>query len=225
MPGPRGGGPGLPTRARPWVRWLTSLAMLAFSAFGALVIGPDLLARIREDHGAPAAARIEGWQRLMDFARDFEEQDKLKLVNDFFNKSEFVDDRKNWGQDDYWATPMEFLVKDAGDCEDFSVAKYFTLLAVGVPEERLRMMYVKARQLDQSHMVMTYYPTPRDTPLVLDNLNPEILPATQRPDLQPIYSFNGSGLWLAKAIGTGKKVDSGDRLDAWRDLKSRMAAM
>ena len=72
MPGPGGGGPGLPTRAGPWVRWLTSLAMLAFSAFGALVIGPDLLARIREDHGAPAAARIEGWQRLMDFARDFE---------------------------------------------------------------------------------------------------------------------------------------------------------
>ena len=210
-----------------WRAWLVSLLLLvSLSTFAALRIGPEFIARIKQEQGAAVAARIEGWQRLMDFARDFEdEQEKLKIVNEFFNKLKFVDDQRLWRVEDYWATPLEFLTKNGGDCEDFSIAKYFTLLAIGVPEERLRLTYVKALDINQSHMVLTYYASPRDAPLVLDNLNPQILPATERPDLQPVYSFNGSGLWLAKSIGTGKKIDKGDRLDTWRDLLSRMPAM
>lgn len=223
-PGPRDRIPSPPTPFRRRGGWLASLAMVTFSVYAALQIGPGLLARIHEDYGAAAVARIEGWRRLMDFARDFDDREKLKMVNDFFNKPEFVEDSRNWGQEDYWATPMEFLARNADDCEDFSIAKYFTLLAIGVPEERLRMTYVTALKINQSHMVLTYYPTPRDSPLVLDNLNPEVLSATEREDLQPIYSFNGSGLWLAKAAATGKQIDSSNRLEAWRDLMSRMAA-
>ena len=210
-----------------WRAWLTPLLLLfSLSTFAALRIGPEFIARIKQEQGAAVAARIEGWQRLMDFARDFEdEQEKLKIVNEFFNKLKFVDDQRLWRVEDYWATPLEFLTKNGGDCEDFSIAKYFTLLAIGVPEERLRLTYVKALDINQSHMVLTYYATPRDSPLVLDNLNPQILPATERPDLQPVYSFNGNGLWLAKSIGTGKQIDKGDRLDTWRDLLSRMPAM
>ena len=209
-----------------WGAWLASLLLFSLSTFAALRIGPEFIARIKQEQGAAVAARIEGWQRLMDFARDFEdEQEKLKIVNEFFNKLKFMDDQRLWRVEDYWATPLEFLTKNGGDCEDFSIAKYFTLLAIGVPEERLRLTYVKALDINQSHMVLTYYASPRDAPLVLDNLNPQILPATERPDLQPVYSFNGSGLWLAKSIGTGKKIDKGDRLDTWRDLLSRMPAM
>lgn len=210
-----------------WRAWLASLLLLfSLSTFAALRIGPEFIARIKQEQGAAVAARIEGWQRLMDFARDFEdEQEKLKIVNEFFNKLKFVDDQRLWRVEDYWATPLEFLAKNGGDCEDFAIAKYFTLLALGIPEERLRLTYVKALDINQSHMVLTYYATPRDSPLVLDNLNPQILPATERPDLQPVYSFNGSGLWLAKSIGTGKQIDKGDRLDTWQDLLSRMPAM
>nr|WP_246194778.1 transglutaminase-like cysteine peptidase [Allochromatium palmeri] len=161
----------------------------------------------------------------MESAQDLSEDDKLRVVNDFFNQLRFLDDVALWGVSDYWTTPFEFLVKNGGDCEDFAIAKYFTLIHVGVPEERLRLTYVKALDYDQAHMVLTYFATPRATPLVLDNLNPHILPATERADLQPVYSFNGTGLWLAKSAGSGKRVGGAERLDLWRDLQSRMPSM
>lgn len=73
-------------------------------------------------------------------------------------------------------------------------------------------------------MVLTYYEKPDQVPLVLDNLIPEILPASKRKDLVPVYSFNGSGLWLAKSRGKGEKVGSSGRLKRWQDLLRRMPA-
>lgn len=206
--------------------WLVVLLLISLTAVSAPRILSDSLGASKGEDGAAVAERIAAWQRLIDIAKDLEgEVEKLHNVNAFFNKLKFVDDRRLWGAEDYWATPLEFLTKNGGDCEDFAIAKYFTLLAAGVPEERLRLTYVKALDINQSHMVLTYYATPRDTPLVLDNLNPLILPATERQDLQPVYSFNGSGLWLAKSIGTGKRIDRGDRLDPWRELLARMPAI
>ena len=71
-------------------------------------------------------------------------------------------------------------------------------------------------------MVLTYYATKRSVPLVLDNLISEIKPATQRPDLIPVYSFNGTGLWLAKSRGEGERVGNASRLSLWQDLEKRM---
>jgi predicted transglutaminase-like cysteine proteinase len=201
---------------------LLALMSLALSAYAALEIAPEVIATIEREYGPPAMRRIEQWQRMMEFAKDFQEDDKLKMVNDFFNRLTFVEDIKNWDVDDYWATPVEFLAKNGGDCEDFSIAKYFTLIAIGVPEDRLRMTYVKALGVNQSHMVLTYFTSARATPLVLDNLNPHILPASQREDLFPVYSFNGSGLWLAKSSGSGKQIEGVNRLGPWRDLQARM---
>ena len=64
-------------------------------------------------------------------------------------------------------------------------------------------MYVKALKLNQLHMVVAYYPKPSAIPLILDNLKSDLLPASQRKDLLPIYSFNGSKLWLMKQKGQG----------------------
>ena len=148
--------------------------------------------------------------------------EKLQKVNIFFNKLEFVDDRIHWGKEDYWATPVEFLASGGGDCEDFALAKYFTLKAIGVEEQKLNMTYVKALRLNQAHMVVTYYSTSGAVPLVLDNLVTDIEPATKRKDLLPVYSFNGSGLWLAKARSRGQMVGKSDRLKLWQELLQRM---
>ena len=101
----------------------------------------------------------------------------------------FVSDDQHWGRADYWATPVEFLATGAGDCEDFSLAKYFTLKALGVPLERMRLTYAKAVKLNQAHMVVAYFATPDAEPLILDNLISDIKPASQRTDLVPVYSF------------------------------------
>jgi predicted transglutaminase-like cysteine proteinase len=184
---------------------------------------PEKLAQsIRKEFGARAEIRLYQWQELIHANLDAGEGEKLELVNDFFNGARFIDDRHLWGQRDYWATPTEFLARDAGDCEDFSVAKYFTLKAMGVDISKMRLTYVKSLTLDQAHMVLAYYPTPSSVPLVLDNVNKRIKPATERPDLVPVYSFNADNLWLSRSRNEQVRAGNPSNLGQWRKLLQRM---
>ena len=91
------------------------------------------------------------------------------------------DDAEVWGQVDYWASPLETLQSGMGDCEDFAIAKYFTLLALGVPLPGCGWSTCArrsaARRPVQAHMVLAYYPAPEDDPLILDNLVADVRPA------------------------------------------------
>ncbi len=176
-----------------------------------------------------AVASFRDWQRLGADATALPgAEGKLRRVNEFFNRRiVFADDRETWGQGDYWATPMETLAKGKGDCEDFTIGKYFTLLAAGVPDEQLRLVYVKAKiggsnsSLQQAHMVLAYYPEPNAEPLVLDNLITEIRPASRRPDLTPVFSFNSQGIWQGADGGTAPSAGGLGRLSRWQDLLQR----
>jgi predicted transglutaminase-like cysteine proteinase len=144
---------------------------------------------------------------------------RLAAFNDFFNQRiRFAGDVETTGQVDEWASPLELLGRGAGDCEDYAIAKYFSLIAAGVPSARLRLVYVRA-DLDGgtiAHMVLAYYPQPTAEPLILDNLNPAVVTASMRRDLHPVFSFNAEGLWQ----GTGSQA-AGDpvaRLSRWRDV-------
>lgn len=171
-----------------------------------------------------AKGRIQDWGRLIVASENLDEAAKLKAVNAFFNGAlTFTDDRTVWRQEDYWATPVESLYKGAGDCEDYSIAKYVTLRRLGVASDKLRITYVKALQQNQAHMVLTYYATPTAEPLVLDNLIPQIRPASQRKDLLPVYAFNAEGLWLP-GPGGGKRTGDSKKLSRWQDLLTKMRA-
>ncbi|RLL55902.1 sulfate adenylyltransferase [Mariprofundus sp. EBB-1] len=185
---------------------------------------PAFLDGIAKQYGSRAKLRVIAWQRLIDEERGGNEWQLIHVVNDFFNRVKFVSDKKHWGQADYWATPVEFLATYGGDCEDFSIAKYFTLRELGVSDERLRITYVKAIKLNQAHMVLAYYENPEDEPLILDNLIPRIERASRRTDLVPVYSFNGNNLWMSKERGQqGRIVEGGaKRINLWRDLNNRM---
>ncbi len=186
------------------------------------IIGERILQRMEQRFGREARERLLAWQRLIQ-APDDDDRAKLERVNLFFNANTFVDDSTHWQQTDYWATPFEFIASKGGDCEDFAIAKFFTLLKLGIDENRLALTYVKAVRLNQAHMVLTYYPTPGAEPLVLDNLVDTIKPSSQRTDLLPVYSLNGSGLWLAKQRGKGKLIGDSDRLKRWRTLLDRIS--
>ncbi|MEJ1298113.1 MAG: transglutaminase-like cysteine peptidase [Candidatus Sedimenticola sp. (ex Thyasira tokunagai)] len=202
-------------------------ALLLWSAFAWLaadgLVTEELIQWATEKYGSTAGDRMRGWQRLMEKNQQKDEATKLAVVNDFFNLLTYRSDLNIWGQKDYWATPVEALGKGKADCEDYSIAKYFTLRELGVPDEKMRIMYVKALELNEAHMVLTYYSDPGAVPVVLDNLNRRILSANKRADLAPVYSFNAEGLWLAKNLGRGKKLGSSGRLNRWEDLKARMA--
>ncbi|WP_198265957.1 transglutaminase-like cysteine peptidase [sulfur-oxidizing endosymbiont of Gigantopelta aegis] len=169
------------------------------------------LSQVENRYGPKVALRLTRWQAFVNNNQDKTELEKLELTNDFFNEQIlWTSDQKLWKQKDYWATPLETLIKAAGDCEDFTIIKYFTLTSLGVPIDRLKLTYVKALEYNQAHMVLTYGKTKRDIPLVLDNINKNILPASERSDLKPVYSFNGEGMWIQKQKKLGKRVGNSD---------------
>lgn len=186
-----------------------------------------LVNTVQQNFGSRAARRIIDWRRLVDRALNerWSIEKSILETNRFFNKLLFIDDIRLWGKIDYWASPAEFLAVGGGDCEDFTIAKYFTLRQMGVPDDMLRLVYVKALRLNQFHMVLAYYPTPSSVPSILDNLIPDVKKATLRNDLAPIYSFNGSHLWLMKEKGQGKLAGNSSRLSAWTELQSRFTAL
>jgi len=183
-----------------------------------------LAKKVALKYGAEAEKRVIAWRKVINRVKNGTDLEKLVAVNDFFNQMDFVDDIEHWGKNDYWATPIEFLGTRGGDCEDFTIAKYFSLRELGVPDEKLRLVYVKALKLDQHHMVLAYYHKPTGVPVLLDNLDKQLKPATKRRDLLPIYSFNAKNLWLSKAKGRGVLVGGSSKLSLWTDLNSRLAA-
>jgi predicted transglutaminase-like cysteine proteinase len=193
-----------------------------FSVVFAIEFPQSFLDEIGKTYGEYAKRRLISWEKMTKESKELDERGKLEAVNRFFNMMRFESDLVHWGKDDYWATPLEFVVSGAGDCEDFSIAKYFSLLELGIADEKLLIMYVKALEYNQAHMVLLYYPTPDGIPLVLDNINKEIFPADKRTDLKPIYGFNGTGLWQAKQLGKGEKIGDANDLKRWKDLGERM---
>jgi predicted transglutaminase-like cysteine proteinase len=209
-------------------RVLLLVAAFAVAALASelIIITDAQIAKLAQQFGPVAKTRLTAWRDLLTSAKykKLPENEKLRLVNDFMNQTPFLSDREHWGKEDYWATPIEFLSTNGGDCEDYSIAKYFTLRALGVPDDKLRITYVKELVVyNEAHMVLAYFPTADSEPLVLDNINKSIQPASNRNDLLPVYSFNGSGLWLAKEqTGRGQSVGGSDRIGHWRDLQARL---
>jgi len=195
--------------------------MLTFSVVS-LELNEELFSFIQKRFGPEAVGRLKQWEKIANLNDKLDDSNKLKLVNTFFNQAKFISDIKHWGKEDYWATPLELLATNGGDCEDYSIAKYFTLREMGVPMEKMKITYVKAVKLNQAHMVLAYYDKPGDEPLILDNLINDIRPASMRNDLVPVYSFNGEGLWLSKLRGQdGKRIGNADKLKSWQDLLTR----
>ncbi|WP_425916197.1 transglutaminase-like cysteine peptidase [Pseudomonas sp. GWSMS-1] len=178
-------------------------------------------------HSALAAAlsdaRLASWLNLLDNSAGDDERAQLERVNHFINRSvSFVSDQQAWGTEDYWATPAQTLSLGKGDCEDFAIAKYFSLVRMGVPSEKLRLTFVKALKQNQAHMVLAYYPSASEQPLILDNLDPRIRPASERDDLLPVYSFNNHGVFLAKSPQRASQPS--EFLARWNELSERALA-
>lgn len=215
------------------MRWMAGLCGLVLAA--GLLLGwrdssawdVDRLRQSAQRQGGLAPESVRVLTELVNQLAGQDDEARLQQVNQFFNRRvTFRDDIEVWGQIDYWATPIEMFARGSGDCEDYAIAKYFSLIAAGVAPARLRLVYVKATlngaggSSQQAHMVLAYYPTTGTSdPAILDNLVPEIRPASRRPDLAPVFSFNADGLWTGtQGPGAGDPLA---RLSRWRDLLAR----
>tara|TARA_R110001583_G_scaffold30218_9_gene104766 strand:- start:6009 stop:6701 length:693 start_codon:yes stop_codon:yes gene_type:complete len=183
--------------------------------------GNKIITILQQNYGERAAKRGDAWLKLLN--KEYQdEQQKLVSTNQFFNQLQFTTDQKLWGLNNYWATPIEFIGANAGDCEDFALAKYFSLLAIGIDDDKLRVVMVKSLTLNQYHMVVAYYEHPTAEPLILDNIDGLIKKASNRKDLIPVYSFNGKKLWLNNEKRQGLVAGKPSRLKRWNDLNHRM---
>jgi predicted transglutaminase-like cysteine proteinase len=199
------------------------LSFQVFTRVEPFVLSDTLLQQTEQRYGAIPLQRVLRWQALINNSRGNSDWNKLHKANDFANREvSYASDETHWGKSDYWATPLESLQTAAGDCEDYVILKYFMLRAMGVDEDKLRLMYVRALTQNEPHMVLTYTEKPGQYPLVLDNINPKILPANKRTDLRPVYAFNASGLWMAKAQGLGNKVENSAGVAQWQLLLERI---
>jgi predicted transglutaminase-like cysteine proteinase len=175
--------------------------------------------------GAAGQARAQALLQEIADAASQDEETRLKVINTFFNRRVlYRDDMETWGVVDYWATPLETMAKGQGDCEDYAIGKYFSLLAAGVPGVKMRLVYVRAQlgATIQAHMVLAYYPEPNAESLILDNLITDIRPASRRPDLTPVFSFNAEGLW--QGVSGSSAGDPSARLSRWRDVLAKTKA-
>lgn len=205
--------------------WVLSACL--FFVFFASIAAPDLdktQALALERYGARGAETVVAWRRMLEDSRALADTEKVNRVNTFFNRRiAFESDSVIWHQEDYWATPLEFMGRAAGDCEDFAIAKYVSLQLLGVGNDHLRLIYVRAKigtTVSVAHMVLGYYVQPTEEPLILDNLISSVRSASQRPDLSPVFSFNSDGLWVGGA--TTSSADPTTRLSRWRDVLERM---
>lgn len=199
-----------------------SLPQSCPAATGIFEFRRELLNRVQEKYGDRAVLRLQNLSKMIQAHAGDTEMEKVTYTNNFFNQIPYDTDIVHWKKKDYWATPFEKLTTFGGDCEDYAIAKYFTLRELNIPDSKLHIMYVKAVTFNEAHMVLTYFPHINDIPLVLDNINPLILPANKRKDLIPVYSFNAENLWLAKSMGTGKRVGGSGKLKLWKNLQDRM---
>lgn len=178
-------------------------------------------------YGSSATQRGTAWRSVLETLEAKSVSEQLTGVNRFFNQTiRWQSDEEIYGETDFWATPAETIGLGRGDCEDFTIAKYMSLRQLGVPAHQLRLTYVKLQMTggrSQAHMVLAWYATPGSTPLILDNANTKILPASQRRDLRPVFSFTSEALWIA-GNRQNDNINPSSRLSQWRQMLNRAQA-
>ncbi len=179
---------------------------------------------MEERFGASRLQIAHDWERMLGRTAELAEDAKVREVYAFFQKNlRYATDEQLWGTGDYWASPVETLGRGAGDCEDWAIVMYFSLRSVGVSERKLRLIYAvlhRSSLWDNAtipHMVLGYYPDVKSEPLILGNIVSRILPASERPDLTPVFSFNSEGLFA----GLNKGKASPGTLSNWRRVLER----
>ncbi|MFW3353745.1 transglutaminase-like cysteine peptidase [Aliarcobacter butzleri] len=169
---------------------LIIIIFLLFSTLNADFASESLIDKVEKKYNKFAKNRFIALNKLLEKIKNEDVQTKLEKVNDFFNNVKYSSDQKIYGVSDYWATPIEFLARDEGDCEDYVIAKYFALEYLGVPTSKMFLSYVKVKKSNEAHMVLSYFETPTSEPIILDSLKKVILPASKRDDLTPVFNFN-----------------------------------
>jgi len=138
------------------------------------------------------------WQEFIDSLKGKSKLAQIRAVNYRMNKAQYITDKTNWGRNDYWATPAEFMA-NFGDCEDYAIIKYLSLKRLGFSEKELRVVAVKDLNLKVGHAVLVVFwkdpKTGKIRSLLLDNQIKKVVDSRTVRHYQPIFSINKDFWW------------------------------
>ena len=142
---------------------------------------------IKNKYGNNALKRVKLWNKMIESSKNESVLNKIKNVNDFFNKFTYKEDLTHWRRKDYWSNPFEFMVTGAGDSEDYAIAKYYSLLKLGIPKNKLKITQVEykgTKPFQNKHVILNYFHNLNSEAIVLDNIEKDLKLISKRPDLQ-----------------------------------------
>jgi len=167
--------------------------------------------------------RVENYNKLKKKIINYNTYRKLSHINSFFNRIMPQYDKQKYGINDYWSTRKEILIDGRGDCEDYVIAKYFSLLENGFHKDKLFLAVVKVKGEINDHMVLFYFKEKNDIPLVLDNLSFKVLPLNKRPKLEVKFIFNEEESYIMNNYKKSKRVNINWGEDnKWGNLLTRV---
>jgi len=162
---------------------------------------------IEKESGIEAYNRINEYDKTIKSLKNDSEFIQLTKVNIYLNhKLKYQADMILNNKSDYWATPKEFLMMGAGDCEDYAIIKYFTLLKLGFEKDKLFITLVYDTYSKSNHMVLSYFEDANKPPLILDSLSYEVLDLNKRPDLIVSAFINTNGVYRLSKTKKLKKT-------------------
>ena len=137
---------------------------------------------------------IKDWRELLVSLQGKPLREQLREINSWGNKHPYIIDQVNWGLEDYWETPFEFMAIN-GDCEDYAIAKYYSLKALGHGDDIMRIMIVQDFNL--GGIIHAVLGVEDDGELfILDNQIQQVMPARKILHYRPIYGINESAWWV-----------------------------
>lgn len=139
-------------------------------------------------------SKVRSWRRSVHAMDQLKGWSLLAAVNARINKLvQYRDDIDAYGRQDHWATPVEALT-GRGDCEDYAILKYISLLELGVSDQQMRIVVVKDTRRGIGHAVLSV--NLHGKTYVLDSLRRAPVLDSKLNRYVPYYSVNRQGQWL-----------------------------
>ncbi|MDH3740731.1 MAG: transglutaminase-like cysteine peptidase [Hyphomicrobiales bacterium] len=134
------------------------------------------------------------WRQLLAAIRGLPTHEQLARLNQGVNALiSHGEDADIFRVRDHWAAPMEFL-QTGGDCEDYTILKYASLLELGYSDHQLRIAVVRDTRRRQDHAVLAVASS--QGVIVLDSLTDTPVPHGQIRHYNPVYSVNRANRWV-----------------------------
>lgn len=151
--------------------------------------------QLQQEYGGRSGERLSNWNRLMKSIESKSALYQAKSINRYFNQYRYkydtiVEDNKVIRGGDNWRTFKNFIGQLGGDCDDYALAKYHSLVKLGIDKEKLQIWVGAYRGKRLNHMVLAYYIDNSNDPIILDNNTRTTVRYSKRTNFKPWFHIN-----------------------------------